>query len=94
MFLKSLLILAAVSSSCYARQSAADVASSLDSFIQSLSDLEKLVKAISTLEQQDVCFRAEVLTATPHHLADTSTVARSQQLSRLCGRREQLLEHQ
>jgi hypothetical protein len=72
MFSKSLLILAAVSSSCYAQQAAADVASSLDSFTQSLSDLETLVKAVSTLEQQEVCFRDKVTLATPHHLADTS----------------------
>ena len=94
MFSKSLLILAAVSSSCYAQQGAADVVSGLDSFIRSLTDLETLVKAISTLEQQEVCFRAELLSATPHDLADTSIVARNQQLPQLRDRREQFCQRQ
>jgi hypothetical protein len=90
MFSKSLLILAAVSSCSYAQQAAADVASSLDSFTQSLSDLETLVKAISTLEQQEVCFRAKVFR--PHRTISLTLpiVASDQRLPRLRDRREQL----
>lgn len=55
MFSKSLFVLAAVSSCCYAQQAAADMVTDLDSITQSISDLTVLVKAASTTEETQVC---------------------------------------
>jgi hypothetical protein len=54
MLRKSFFVLAAVSSCCYAQQSAADVTTGLDSIAQSLSDITTLVKAVSTTEEARV----------------------------------------
>ncbi len=57
MFPKSLLVLAAVSSCCYAQKSASDLTTAIDSISQSLTDLTVLVKAVASYEEGQVCFQ-------------------------------------
>jgi hypothetical protein len=66
MFPKSLLVLAAVSSCCYAQQTASDLTTAIDSISQSLIDLTALVEAVASYEQAQVCFRPSEFSAKKH----------------------------
>lgn len=74
MFSKSLLVLAAVSG-CYAQQAASDLTISIDGITQSLTDLTVLVKAVSTIEEAQVCFPLREFPANKQQLTYVSKTA-------------------
>jgi hypothetical protein len=61
MYSRLFLVLAAISSYCYAQQAASDVVTSLDAITQSLSDATVLVNAVSSNEETEVCRAQTVL---------------------------------